>query len=257
MDALVGVETMIRRLPLLLILAALLLAPEWAVAQASGGSSVSIDLGGEDDLASAIEIILLLTVLTFGPAIVIMMTSFTRLIVVFFFLRSGLGTQQTPPNQVLIGLALFITLFIMAPTIERINTEAYQPFKNGDLAQLEALDIAGTEMKTFMVKQTRQNDLILFMDLGNVEPVASVDEIPMHVVIPAFIISELRIAFQIGFLVYLPFLVIDLVVASVLLSIGIMFLPPVLVSLPFKILVFVLADGWNLLVQSLIRSFVL
>jgi flagellar biosynthetic protein FliP len=157
----------------------------------------------------------------------------------------------------LIGLALFISLFIMAPTIERINTQAYQPFKNGDLAQLEALDIAGTEMKSFMVKQTRENDLILFMDLGNVEPVASVNEIPMHVVIPAFIISELRIAFQIGFLVYLPFLVIDLVVASVLLSIGIMFLPPVLVSLPFKILVFVLSDGWNLLVQSLIRSFVL
>jgi flagellar biosynthetic protein FliP len=248
---------MIRRLPLLLVLAALLLAPDWAAAQASGGSSVSIDLGGEDDLASAIEIILLLTVLTFGPAIVIMMTSFTRLIVVFFFLRSGLGTQQTPPNQVLIGLALFISLFIMAPTIDRINTQAYQPYKNGDLAQLEALDIAGAEMKTFMVKQTRENDLILFMDLGNVEPVASVNEIPMHVVIPAFIISELRIAFQIGFLVYLPFLVIDLVVASVLLSIGIMFLPPVLVSLPFKILVFVLSDGWNLLVQSLIRSFAL
>lgn len=231
------------------------LIPEAVMAQNATGSSISIDLSGDDELTSAIQIIILLTILTFGPAIIVMMTSFTRLVVVFFFLRSGLGTQQTPPNQVLVGLALFITLFIMMPTIERINTEAYAPYTNDELTQTEALEIASTHIKEFMVRQTRENDLIMFMDLGNIDPVSSVEELPLYVVIPAFVISELRIAFQIGFLIYLPFLVIDLVVASILLSVGIMFLPPVLVSLPFKILVFVLTDGWSLLVESMVSSF--
>lgn len=238
-----------------LAISAVLFLPEPLIAQSTSGSSISIDLSGEDELTSAIQIIILLTILTFGPAIIIMMTSFTRLVVVFFFLRSGLGTQQTPPNQVLIGLALFITIFIMMPTIEQINTDAYAPYINGELSQNEALEIANGHMKEFMVRQTRESDLIMFMDLGNIEPVNSVQELPLYVVVPAFVISELRIAFQIGFMIYLPFLVIDLVVASILLSVGIMFLPPVLVSLPFKILVFVISDGWKLLVESLVSSF--
>lgn len=226
----------------------------------SGGTSIpniNISLGGEDgeDFSLAIQTLIILTILSFGPAIITMMTSFTRLVVVFFFLRMGLGTQQSPPNQVLLGLAMFITLFIMAPTFNQINSDAIQPYVNDEITQSEALDRASTPMKEFMVKQTREKDLLLFMDMGDIESVGNVQDLPLYVVIPSFVISELRVAFQIGFMIYLPFMVIDLVVASVLLSMGIMFLPPVLVSLPFKILVFVLTDGWYLLVESLIQSF--
>lgn len=225
-------------------------------AQSTQGSGVNINIGGEvEDFSLAIQALILITVLSFGPAIVTMMTSFTRLVVVFFFLRMGLGTQQSPPNQVLLGLALFITIFIMASTFNRINEEAIQPYIGEEISQTEALTIASVPLKQFMVNQTREKDLLMFMDLGEIDPVASLEELPLYVVVPSYIISELRIAFQIGFLIYLPFMVIDLVVASILLSMGIMFLPPVLVSLPFKILVFVLSDGWYLLVESLIRSF--
>ncbi|PWN05187.1 flagellar type III secretion system pore protein FliP [Rhodohalobacter mucosus] len=225
-------------------------------AQSAQGSGVNINIGGEvEDFSLAIQALILITVLSFGPAIVTMMTSFTRLVVVFFFLRMGLGTQQSPPNQVLLGLALFITIFIMASTFNRINDEAIQPYIGEEISQTEALTIASVPLKQFMVNQTREKDLLMFMDLGGIDPVASLEELPLYVVVPSYIISELRIAFQIGFLIYLPFMVIDLVVASILLSMGIMFLPPVLVSLPFKILVFVLSDGWYLLVESLIRSF--
>ena len=231
----------------------------WAQAQGSstgGGASISINVGqGEEDYSLGIQALLILTILSFGPAIVTMMTSFTRLVVVFFFLRMGLGTQQSPPNKVLLGLAIFLTIFIMAPTFNTINDEAIQPYINEEINQTEALSLASVPLKEFMVKQTREKDLMLFMDMGDVPSVRNVQEIPFYVVVPSFIISELRVAFQIGFLIYLPFMVIDLVVASVLLSMGIMFLPPVLVSLPFKILVFVLTDGWYLLVQSLVQSF--
>lgn len=230
-----------------------------AVAQAGSGSSlpnISIDIGGEEgDFSLAIQALIILTILSFGPAIVTMMTSFTRLIVVFFFLRMGLGTQQSPPNQVLLGLAMFMTIFIMAPTFNQINNEAIQPYVEEEITQTEALSLASNPMKEFMVRQTREKDLLLFMDMGEIDSVAGIEELPLHVVIPSFVISELRVAFQIGFMIYLPFMVIDLVVASVLLSMGIMFLPPVLVSLPFKILVFVLTDGWYLLVESLLQSF--
>ncbi|MEX1136564.1 MAG: flagellar type III secretion system pore protein FliP [Balneolales bacterium] len=230
-----------------------ILAPIEAFAQQN---PVNINIDGDlEDFSVAIQALLLLTVLSFGPAIITMMTSFTRIVVVFFFLRMGLGTQQSPPNQVLLGLALFITIFIMASTFERINTEAIQPYVEEEITQAEALTLAALPLKEFMVNQTRERDLMLFMDLGDVEPVNGLEELPLHVVVPSFIISELRVAFQIGFLIYLPFMVIDLVVASILLSMGIMFLPPVLVSLPFKILVFVLSDGWYLLVESLVRSF--
>lgn len=230
-----------------------------AAAQAGPGGSfpnISIDIGGEEgDFSLAIQALIILTILSFGPAIVTMMTSFTRLIVVFFFLRMGLGTQQSPPNQVLLGLAMFMTLFIMAPTFNQINNEAIQPYIEEEITQTEALNLAGNPMKEFMVRQTREKDLLLFMDMGEIESVSGIEELPLYVVIPSFVISELRVAFQIGFMIYLPFMVIDLVVASVLLSMGIMFLPPVLVSLPFKILVFVLTDGWYLLVESLLQSF--
>jgi len=226
-------------------------------AQNAPGSSsgININLGSDEDFSLAIQALILMTVLSFGPAIVTMMTSFTRIIVVFFFLRMGLGTQQSPPNQVLLGLAMFMTIFIMAPTFNQINEEAIQPYINEEMTQTEALTTASKPLKEFMVTQTREKDLLLFMDLGEIESVQNVDDLPLYVVVPSYIISELNIAFQIGFMIYLPFMVIDLVVASVLLSIGIMFLPPVLVSLPFKILVFVLTDGWYLLVESLINSF--
>ena len=232
-------------------------ATVWAQSQGgSGGLSINIGQGADgEDYSLGIQALLILTVLSFGPAIVTMMTSFTRIVVVFFFLRMGLGTQQSPPNKVLLGLAIFLTIFIMAPTFETINDEAIQPYINEDINQSEALTRASVPLKEFMVEQTREKDLLLFMDMGNIPSVQSVEQIPLYVVVPSYIISELRIAFQIGFMIYLPFMVIDLVVASVLLSMGIMFLPPVLVSLPFKILVFVLTDGWYLLVQSLVQSF--
>ncbi len=228
-----------------------------AVQAQSAVPNININVGGEDneDYSLAIQTLIILTLLSFGPAIVTMMTSFTRIIVVFFFLRMGLGTQQSPPNQVLLGLALFITIFIMMPTFNRITDEAIQPYSNEEITQAEALDAAAVPLKEFMIRQTREEDLLLFMDLGGYGSVNDPGELPLFAVVPAYVISELRIAFQIGFMIYLPFMVIDLVVASVLLSMGVMFLPPVLVSLPFKILVFVLTDGWYLLVESLVKSF--
>jgi len=250
----------IKSIALLIILAGfgLIIFPADSIAQsaAQAQTGVNINIGGDvEDFSVAIQALILLTVLSFGPAIVTMMTSFTRIIVVFFFLRMGLGTQQSPPNQVLLGLALFMTIFIMAPAFNEINTFAIEPYVEEEITQTEALARAALPLKEFMVNQTREKDLLMFMDLGNIDPVAGLDELPIYVVVPAFVISELRIAFQIGFLIYLPFMVIDLVVASILLSMGILFLPPVLVSLPFKILVFVLTDGWFLLVESMIRSF--
>lgn len=217
---------------------------------------IDLSIGGEaEDFSLAIQALILITVLSFGPAFITMMTSFTRIVVVFFFLRMGLGTQQSPPNQVLIGLALFLTIFIMMPTFNAVNEQAIQPYINEEMTQMEALTQAAIPLKEFMIRQTREQDLLFFMDMMEMDPVDSVAEIPLYVVVPSYVISELRIAFQIGFMIYLPFMVIDLVIASILLSMGIIFLPPVLVSLPFKILVFVLTDGWYLLVQSMVRSF--
>lgn len=210
---------------------------------------------GKEDYSIAIQTVILLTVLSFGPAFITMMTSFTRIIIVFFFLRTALGTQQSPPNQVLIGLALFLTIYIMMPVFNKINDVAIQPYLNDQITQSVALERGAVPLKEFMLRQTREKDVLLFMDLANIKSVGSVDKIPLYVVVPAYVISELRIAFQIGFLIYLPFLVVDLVVSSVLLAMGVMFLPPVMVSLPFKILIFVLTDGWYLLVESLVRSF--
>ncbi|HYX08665.1 MAG TPA: flagellar type III secretion system pore protein FliP, partial [Bacteroidales bacterium] len=197
-----------------------------------------INLGGKkgNDLSLAIQALIIVTVLSFGSAFITMMTSFTRIVVVFFFLRMGLGTQQSPPNKVLIGLALFLTIFIMMPTFKKVNENAVQPYLHNQITQVEALNKASIPLKKFMVRQTRKKELLFFMDMAKMDPVKQVKDIPFYVVVPSFILSELRIAFEIGFMIYLPFIVIDLVVSSVLLAMGIMFLPPVLVSLPFKIL---------------------
>jgi flagellar biosynthetic protein FliP len=207
------------------------------------------------DYVDNIKLIILLTILTFLPSIIVMMTSFTRIIVVFSFLRSAIGTQQSPPNQVMIGLAIFLTIFIMTPTFNTINKNAFEPYMNGKITQDAAIEAGSKPLRDFMLKQTRQTDLKLFVEAAKLGNNVTKDNVPLYVVIPAFIISELKTAFTIGFLLYIPFLIIDLVVASVLMSMGMMMLPPVMISLPFKLLLFVMVDGWYLLVRSLIISF--
>ncbi|MBL0691861.1 MAG: flagellar type III secretion system pore protein FliP [SAR324 cluster bacterium] len=208
-----------------------------------------------NQVSSTLQVIALLTILSLAPAILLMMTSFTRFIIVLSLLRTALGTQQAPPNQVLVGLSLFLTLFVMAPVWQQINQEALQPYLDNQINQQQALDNSATPLKDFMVKFTREKDLALFVKLAKIERPNNVNDVPLWVVIPAFMISELKTAFQIGFIIYIPFLVIDMVVSSILLAMGMMMLPPSLISLPFKIMLFVLADGWNLLVGSLTQSF--
>lgn len=211
---------------------------------------------GSSNLSASLQMLLVLTVLALAPSIIIMVTSFTRIIVVLHFVRSALGTQTTPPNQVLIGLSLFLTLFIMSPVITQINTDCVQPFEQGQLTQEEALNAGLKPIRTFMLKQTNRSDIKLFLEIqGKDVEIKSEDDIPTVVLIPAFMISELRTAFIIGFLIYLPFIVIDMVVASTLMSMGMMMLPPTTISMPFKILLFVLADGWNLVIGEVVKTF--
>ena len=207
------------------------------------------------DLTVTIQILLLMTVLALAPSILVMMTSFTRIVIVLHFLRQALGTQQMPPNQVVIGLALFLTFFIMSPTLDRIYQQNWLPLQSGEITTQDALDGAGNALKDFMLAQTREKDLALFVSMANLEKPQTARDLPLRVVIPGFIISELRIGFQIGFLLYLPFLIIDMVVASVLMSMGMLMLPPIMISLPFKLLLFVLVDGWYLMIQSIIEGF--
>jgi len=207
------------------------------------------------DVALSLQILLTLTVLSLAPSILIMMTSFTRIIVVLSFLRSALATQQMPPNQVLVGLALFITFFTMSPYLDQVNKDGLQPYLSGKMTQEKAIIAASKPMRTFMFKQTRENDLALFVNLSEGPRPTSPDDVPTTTLIPAFIISELKTAFQIGFLIYIPFIVIDMVVASTLMSMGMMMVPPAMISLPFKLLLFILVDGWHLIVSSLIASF--
>jgi len=208
------------------------------------------------DAAVSLQIIFLLTILSLAPSILIMMTCFTRIVVVLSFLRTAMGTHgQMPPNQLIVGLALFLTFFIMAPVWERVNAEALQPLIEDEIPYREAMDRGMEPIREFMLKQTRTKDMALFVRLARTPQPANRTEIPNSVLIPSFIISELRTAFQIGFILFIPFLVIDLVIASILLSMGMMMLPPIMVSLPFKILLFVLVDGWNLVIQSLVKSF--
>lgn len=207
------------------------------------------------EIVSAIKIIMVLTVLTLAPAILIMMTAFTRIIIVLSFMRQALGTQQMPPNQLLVGLALFLTFFIMQPFFEAINRDSLQPFMNNQISQEVALEKAVAPIRVFMFNQTRAADLELFVRLSKSERPKTRADVSTMVLIPSFVLSELKTAFQIGFIIYLPFLVIDMVAASVLMAMGMMMLPPVVISLPFKIMLFVLVDGWSLLIGSLVKSF--
>ncbi len=210
-----------------------------------------------EEISNSIKLLLYLTVLSILPSILIMMTSFTRIIIVLSFLRNAMGTQQMPPNQVLIGLALFLTLFIMSPVLTDLNEQALKPFSDNEITMEQAIDNASGVMKDFMLNtaKTREKDLALFANIAGVDAPEDINDLPLTVVIPAFIISELTVAFKIGFMLYIPFLVIDMVVASTLMSMGMMMLPPVMISLPFKILLFLLVDGWNLTAGTLIRSF--
>ena len=216
-----------------------------------------IEKGGDPgDVSVLLQIVFLLTVLTLAPAILILTTSFTRLAVVFSFLRQAVGTQQTPSNQIIAGLALFLTFFIMMPIWQKINNNSLQPYLHEEISQEIALKEAINPIRNFMLKQTREKDLALFIKMAKINKPKNEDDIPITVLIPAFVISELKTAFIIGFVLFVPFLIIDMVVASVLLSMGMMMLPPIMVSLPFKLMLFVLVDGWNIIVGSLVKSFV-
>jgi flagellar biosynthetic protein FliP len=208
-----------------------------------------------EDVSVTLQILLIMTILSLAPAIIILMTSFTRIIIVFHFMKQALGTQQVPPSQIIIGLALFMTFVIMAPTIKEANEKGLQPYINNQISQDSAWNAGIRPFRNFMFKQTREEDLGIFVKYSNLPKPENRESIPTYVLIPAFALSELKIGFQIGFLLFIPFLMIDMIVSSILMSLGMMMLPPVFVSLPFKILLFVLVDGWNLLVDSLIKSF--
>jgi flagellar biosynthetic protein FliP len=216
---------------------------------------VDIRLDGIGTISAPLQIVLVLTLLSFLPAILITMTAFTRIVIVFHFLRQALGTQEMPSNQILIGLSLFLTMFVMAPVAQKINTDALAPAMAGKLSLADATERGAPPLRDFMLKQTREADLKLFVELSKMPKPESASQLPMTVVIPAYVISELKTGFQMGFFLFVPFLVIDLVVSTTLLSMGMMQLPPAMISLPFKILLFVMIDGWNLLVGSLVRSF--
>ena len=219
----------------------------------TNGISISFD-NDDGSMSASIRILLLLTILSLAPSILIMLTSYTRIIIVFHFLRTAIGTQTAPPNQVLIGLALFLTFFIMWPTFNQINTTVIKPLDEGTITTEQAFELAEVPIRDFMERYTQSKDLELFIDISG-ETYESYDDVPMTTIIPAFIVSELRTAFIIGFLIYIPFIVIDMVVASVLMSMGMMMLPPTTISLPFKILLFILADGWNLVIANLVQTF--
>jgi len=232
--------------------------PKAPAAPAAPAPSVTLTLGdtsSPDTIALTLKLMLLLTVLTLAPAILVLLTSFTRIIVVFHFLRQAVGTQSTPPNTILIGLALFLTYFIMSPVINQVYSDAFLPLMNNQIGYKEAFTAGMAPIRQFMLKQTREKDIALFVHLAKEKRPAKPEDVSNKVLVPAFVVSELKTAFQIGFLIFVPFLIIDMVVASVLLSMGMMMLPPVMVSLPFKILLFVMVDGWYLIVGSLVRSF--
>ncbi len=227
-----------------------------ATAQTLPKISIGIEESSDsNDLSVTLQILLLLTVLTLAPAIIIMLTSFVRIVVVFSFLRHAIGTHQMPPNQLLVGLAIILTAFIMAPTLTKVNETALQPYLNSEISQKEAYDLGIEPIREFMLKQVREKDLALFVSLSGIPQPKSPADLPTHIIIPGYVISELRIAFQISFILFIPFLIIDMVVASVLMSMGMLMLPPIMVSLPFKILLFVLVDGWYLIISSVITSF--
>ncbi|MGC6401130.1 flagellar type III secretion system pore protein FliP [Sphingomonas sp. FW199] len=237
-------------------------APVPPAAPAAPGAGDAIDRalgdlgGGDAPLSLSLQVLIIMGLLTILPSILLMMTSFTRILIVLSILRQALGLQQTPPNQVLIGLSLFLSFFVMAPTIERMNTTAIQPYAAGQIGATQMIELAGKPLHGFMMAQTRQKDIKLFADMAKTGPFQNAADVPFSVLLPAFITSELKTAFQIGFLIFLPFIIIDLVVATVLMSLGMMMLSPTIISLPFKLLLFVLVDGWMLTMGSLANSFV-
>lgn len=242
--------------PVLLAVTAVMCVPSAAWAQAPAlPQQMSVNVNGVGTVSAPLQIVVLMTLLTFVPAALVMMTSFTRIAIVFHFLRQALGTQELPSNQMLTGLTLFLTVFIMAPTVTRINDAAIKPAMSGQIDMTEAFVRAEPPLREFMLKQTREADLALFVELAKMPRPKTPADIPMRVVIPAFAISELKTGFQMGFFLFVPFLLIDLVVSTTLVSMGMMQLPPAMISLPFKILLFVMIDGWNLIVSSLVRSF--
>ena len=247
------------------------LAPLPAIAPAAGPAApatpaatkpsdplrLTLNLEGTErpgEVSVAVQLVVVMTLLTLAPSLVILMTSFTRIVIVLGFVRSAVGVANAPANQIIVGISLFLTFFIMGPVFERMNTEAVQPYLAGKMTSVEALDKASVPLKDFMLRQTRTRDLEFFLELGRFGP-TPVKELPLRVIVPAFVISELQTAFQMGFLLFLPFLVIDFLVASVLMALGMMMMPPVAVSLPFKLLLFVLVDGWHLVVRALVESF--
>jgi len=249
-----GPKLVLHLLPLLL-LGLLFATPALAQNLSLPAFSSKPALGGGQTYTLSVQTLLMLTALSFLPSVLLLMTSFTRIIIVLSLLRQALGVQSTPSNQVLIGIALFLTLFVMSPVLDRIYTEAYQPFAADKIDFTEALEKGAVPLREFMLRQTRETDLALFARIAHQAPMQDASQVPMKILIPAYITSELKTAFQIGFLVFLPFLIIDMVVASVLMSMGMMMMSPATISLPFKIMLFVLADGWNLLIGSLVQSF--
>ena len=234
------------------------LLPGLALAQSTGGLTAFTSApgpGGSQTYTLSIQTLVTLTALSFIPSMILMMTSFTRIIIVFSLLRQALGTPTAPPNQVLLGMALFLTFFIMSPVIDKVYVDAYQPLSENKISWVEAADRATVPVRGFMLKQTREADLALFARMAGIERIESPDKTPMRILIPAFVTSELKSAFQIGFLIFIPFLVIDMVVASALMSMGMMMMSPVMVALPFKLMLFVLVDGWQLIIGSLVASF--
>lgn len=220
-----------------------------------GGLSINYNNNGEGGLSANIKILLFLTIITLAPSILIMLTSFTRIIIVLHFTRNALNTQTAPPNQVLVGLSLFLTLFIMGPIFTQINETAIKPLDAGQITQEQALETGLKPLRQFMFEQTQTKDIQLFLDIAQINNIEEQEDIPISVLIPSFIISELRSAFIMGFLIYIPFIIIDMVVASTLMSMGMMMLPPTTISMPFKILLFILADGWNLIIGNLVKTF--
>lgn len=217
--------------------------------------TIGISAGDGSDMANVLQIVLVLTVIALAPSILIMLTSFTRIIIVLHFTRAALGTQTAPPNQVLVGLSLFLTFFIMAPTFTVVYENAIKPLSNNEISSEEAFDVGIEPLRKFMFEQTNTKDIKLFLEIAKIDSVEKEEDIPTYVLIPSFIVSELRTAFIIGFLIYIPFIVIDMIVSSALMSMGMMMLPPTTISLPFKILLFVLADGWNLIIGNLVKTF--
>jgi len=246
----------------LLGMALLFLMPAGLLAQQAsatpGGASMTIALGGDNDpanVSTAIQIVALMTVLTLAPSFIMLMTSFTRMVIVLGFIRSAIGLQGAPSNQIIVGMSLFLTMFVMTPTLKRVNEEALTPYMAKEITTMQFAERAAEPMKSFMIKQSRASEVDFFLGLSG-QGATKTEELPLTVVVPAFVLSELRTAFQMGFMIYVPFLVIDFLVSATLMSMGMMMMPPMMISLPFKLLLFVLVDGWHLIVRSLVQSFV-